>query len=345
MAAHPRATRRLFFNSLLSGLYEVNMLFRLHHDCLIHVVYTFLLCACTGGSTNSLQGYAEGEYIRVAAPFAGTLDKLHVQRGAEVAAGALLFSLEQVNEAAARREAEQRLRRAEAQLENLQKGKRPSEIDSLKAQLAQAEAVLKLSEAQFKRQEQLFKSAAVGKEQLDQSTAARQREQARVQELNAQLVTARLAAREDEIAAARAEVAAAQAVLAQAEWRLAQKTVLAPLAGRVDDTLYTQGEWVPAGSPIVSLLPPQNIKIRFFVPEPQLTTLRMGQAIQVSCDGCGAGFEAQISFISSQAEYTPPLIYSKETRAKLVFLVEARPPAQHAASLHPGQPLDITLKP
>lgn len=309
----------------------------------VTAVCPLMLYGCVENSQDTLQGYAEGEYVRVASAFAGTLDKLYVQRGAEIDANALLFSLEQVNEAAARREAEQRLRRAEAQLENLKKGKRPSEIDALNAQVAQAEAALKLSEAQLKRLEQLFKSGAVGKEQLDQTSAARQRDKARVQELTAQITTARLAAREDEISAARAEVAAAQATLAQAEWRLAQKTISAPLSGRVDDTLYTQGEWVPAGSPVVSLLPPQNIKIRFFVPETQLSSLRIGQTIHVNCDACGAGLSAQISFISSQAEYTPPVIYSKESRAKLVFLVEARPAAQDAAKLHPGQPLDIRL--
>jgi HlyD family secretion protein len=168
------------------------------------------------------------------------------------------------------------------------------------------------------------------------------RDRARVAELRAQLKVAQLPGRSDEVSAAEADMKAASDVLAQADWKLAQKSQRAPMAALVADTLYVQGEWVPAGMPVVSLLPAENIKLKFFVAETQLSSLKIGQSVAVSCDGCAA-MTARISFISSQAEYTSPLIYSKENRASLVFLIEARVPREDALRLHPGQPVEVRL--
>ena len=308
------------------------------------VTLSALLAACDGEGPRSYQGYAEGEYVRIAAPFAGALQKLAVQRGMQVNAGDQLFILEQENEAAARREAEERLKNAEAQLANLQKGKRPTELDAIRAQLAQAEASLKLSQAQLKRREQLVAQNFVSKESLDEVRSAYARDTEHVAELRAQLATARLAARSDEIKAAQYNVEAAKAALEQAEWKLAQKSVGAPVAGLIQDTYYVTGEWVNANQPVVSLLPPQNIKVRFFVDERHLGAVRMGQKVSVTCDGCPAPVAAQISFISPQAEFTPPVIYSRQERAKLVFLIEARTALQDAPKLHPGQPMEVKFE-
>ena len=261
--------------------------------------------------------------------------------GAQVRAGEPLFALERENEAAARREAQQRQQNAEAQLADLQKGKRPTEIDAIRAQLAQADAALKLAAAQLKRSEQLVSQNFIAKERLDESRAAHDRDIQRVAELRAQLATARLAARPDAIKAAEHNVEAAKAALAQAEWRLAQKTVEAPVAGLVQDTYFVVGEWVPANQPVVSLLPPRNIKVRFFVEERVLGAVKIGQKLAVTCDGCPAPIAAAVTFISPQAEFTPPVIYSQQERAKLVFLVEARPAPDDAAKLHPGQPVEV----
>ena len=154
---------------------------------------------------------------------------------------------------------------------------------------------------------------------------------------------ANLPARSDAIAAARAEAKAANNALAQAQWRLDQKTQTAPVASIVYDTLYRPGEWVAAGAPVVSLLPPGNVKIRFYIPEPALATLRRGAAVSVRCDGCNAPIAARVAFIAPQAEYTPPVIYSRENRSKLVFLVEARPDEPNPA-LHPGLPVEVALQ-
>jgi HlyD family secretion protein len=164
----------------------------------------------------------------------------------------------------------------------------------------------------------------------------------RVAELEAALKTAHLPAREDERTAARALAAAAQSGQAQTDWQLRQSAQRAPAAGLVTDVFYRPGEWVGAGQPVLSLLPPANRKARFFVPESDLAKLKMGQAVTLSCDGCGDAIAAHVSFVAPQAEYTPPVIYSNQQRSKLVFMVEARPdkPAD-AERLHPGQPLDV----
>ncbi|MBI4195328.1 MAG: HlyD family efflux transporter periplasmic adaptor subunit [Betaproteobacteria bacterium] len=303
------------------------------------------LAACGEREPSYYQGYVEAEYVRVAVPFSGRLERLHVERGAQVKAGDPLFALERENETAARREAEERLKNAEAQLANLRKGRRPTELDAIRAQLAQAESSLKLSEAQLKRAQQLVAQNFIAKEKLDEARAARDRDSARIAQFNADLATARLAARADEIKAAQAAVAAAQATFAQAEWRLAQKSATAPVGGLVADTLYVKGEWVQAGSPVVSLLPPRNLKVRFFVPEPALGTLRVGQDVSVACDGCAEPIRARLTFIAPQAEFTPPVIYSKENRAKLVFLIEVRPSPEDAVKLHPGQPVEVRVTP
>lgn len=302
------------------------------------------LAACGEPQPAQLQGYAEGEFVRVGAAFAGTLVRLDVERGARVEPGSPLFALEADNEAAARREAEDRLRRAEAQLANLQKGRRPTEIDAVRAQLAQARAAADFSSGELRRQADLVAKGFTSRQQLDEARAAVERDRARVAELEAQLATAQLAARPDEIRAAQAEASAARAALEQADWRLRQKSAVSTVSGVVTDTLFVRGEWVGAGQPVVTLLPPGNVKARFYVPEPRLGELRVGQAVELRCDGCAGPIPATVSWISPQAEFTPPVIYSKDSRAKLVFLVEARPSPEAAARLKPGQPLDVVLR-
>ena len=299
-----------------------------------------LLAGCQGQDTTGYPGYAEGDYVRLASPYAGALSQLSVRRGDRVAADAPLFALEQESERAAREEAAARMAQAAAQLDNLRKGRRPDEVAAVRAQLAQAEAAAQLSQAALARTQSLVTAQFQSPATLDEARSAQERDRARVAELRAQLKVANLASRPDEISAAQAQLDAAREQLAQAQWRLAQKTQRAPQAALVADTLYAAGEWVQAGMPVVSLLPPQNMKLRFFVPEKSLGALKMGQPVSVSCDGC-TPMQATVSFVSPQAEYTAPLIYSKENRASLVFMVEARPRPEDALRLHPGQPVEV----
>ena len=301
-----------------------------------------LLVACSEAPPAGYPGYVEADYVRVAAPLSGSLAKLSVKKGDAVAAGAPLFILESVQEAAARAEAEARVRKAQSALADLEKAKRPPEIAAVRAQLAQAQAALKQSEADLGRAQKLVADKFLPPQRLDETLAKRDSDRARVAELSAQLALANLPARADEIAAARAEVKAATDALAQAQWRVDQKTQTAPVGGLVNDTYYREGEWVGAGAPVASILPPSNVKIRFYVPEPRLASLRLGAPVTVRCDGCAQSVASKVSFIAPQAEYTPPVIYSRENRAKLVFMVEARPDATNAA-LHPGLPVEVLL--
>jgi HlyD family secretion protein len=311
------------------------------------LAFCFFIAAsgCGKKGTALYQGYVEGEFILVAAPAAGRLEKRWVQRGQDVATNTPLFALEQENEKSARNEAEAGLRTAEARLANITVGGRQSEIDAALAAVAQAEAARRLSLVELERYEKLFASGYIAREQLDQIRASHSTNTARVAEARAQLQTAQQAlGRDKEIEAARAEVEAARAVLAQSIWRLEQRAVHAPAAALVHDTFYSEGDWVQAGSPVVSLLPPGNIKLRFFVPETVLGSVRVGQPVSATCDGCGKAIAAKVNYISRQPEYTPPVIYSRDQRTRLVFLVEALPDASDAPRLHPGQPVDIELK-
>jgi HlyD family secretion protein len=312
---------------------------------LILAATAFALAACGSHGDGSYQGYIEGDEIQLASSQGGRLIARHVERGAQVKTGDPLFALEQDSEVAAAREAESRLAQSRAQAENLTKGKRAQEIAVIEGQIAQARAQLKLSESQLARTRELRKEEVVSQAQLDDAVSSRDRDAARVRELNAQLATARLAARQDEIEAGKAQVAAAEAALSQAQWRLGQKAVVAPADGLILDTLYEIGEWVPPGAPVLTLLPPGQVKLRFFVPEAARAALKLGSAVMASCDGCSKGYKATINFIATDAEFTPPVIYSEHARSKLVYLVEARFAPEDALQLHPGQPVDVRVAP
>lgn len=300
---------------------------------------------CEKPANDAWQGYIEGEFVLLASPYAGQLEKLHVRRGDRVEAGKPVFALESESERAARQEAAERLKSAEARLENLQAARRAPEIDALRAQLTQARTAAQLSASQLEQQQKLFRGGFIAEARLDEARSAHERNQARVAEVQAQLRSARLPlGREAELAAAEGEVAAAKAAVAQAAWRLEQKSAAAPVAALVQDTYFVQGEWVVAGRPVVSLLPPGNLKARFYVPEGMLSAMKPGLELQILCDGCSAPIAARVSFVSNQAEYTPPVLYSKESRSKLVFLVEARLDPSVSDRLRPGQPVDVRLK-
>ena len=233
------------------------------------------LASCEKAPNDYVQGYVEGEFVYVSSPLGGNLQHLFVRRGDQVSAGQPLFTLDPTMEKAAH---------------------------------DQAQAALALSKADYKRQEQLFRSGPAAAQDIDRARSTRDQDQQR---------------------------------LTQAEWNLGQMKQDASQAGLVFDTLFREGEWVAAGKPIVMLLPPPKIKVRAFVPETEVGALHVGQAAHVTVDGVPETFAGTISYISPRAEYTPPVIYSRESRAKLVFLVEIHFDPAIAAKLHPGQPVDV----
>jgi len=300
-----------------------------------------LLAACQKQEEGVWQGYVEGEYVLLASPYAGQLQKLFVRRGDQVEAGKPVFVLEQESERQARAEADERVKSAQAKLENLQVPLREPQIQALRESLNQAKAAKELARVNLVREEDLMKKGYTTKPRLDEARSTYVQNTARVKEAEEQLKNAQMPlGRQGELEAAQAEMAAAKAALAQADWKLEQKSVAAPVSGLVQDTFFVIGEWVGAGKPVASLLPPGNVKARFYVPETMLSSMTIGRPIEIRCDGCQP-IDAKVSYVSSQAEYTPPVLYSKESRSKLLFLVEARLPN---SPLRPGQPLDVRLK-
>ncbi len=310
---------------------------------LVLAVFGVLLSGCSDSNKAQWQGYIEGEYVLVASPIGGALEHLNVKRGDQVKAGEVLFGLEHATEEAARNEAAARLGQARARLENITKGKRPTEIASIEARLAQAQSSLELSKAEFSRWEKLKSDGVASQSEFDRVRASYERDQRLVAEWNSELATAKLGGRTDEVQAAEAEVASMTAALARTEWNLSQKKQSAPTNGLVFDTLYRSGEWVPAGMPVVSILPPGNVKTRFFVQQTRLGAMKVGQKLLIKADGAPGSYPAKVTYIAPQAEYTPPVIYSRDNRAKLVFMVEAAFDAPDPAILHPGQPVDVQL--
>jgi HlyD family secretion protein len=299
---------------------------------------------CSHKRTSVYQGYVEGQFVYVASPQSGRLDYLAVTRGETVRAGHPLFVFDQEPELSAEHEAEKELYSSESRLADLRVGRRPQETAVTRAQLVQAQAAQKQAAAILASDEAQFEAGGVAQLELINARGAAETSAAKVSELEADLAVDALPAREQQIRAQVNQVAADRAALTDAAWRLEQKQIASPRQGLVFDTLYREGEWVTAGSPVVQLLPPENMEVRFFVPETLVGRLRPGEQISMQCDGCAANVAAPITYISPKSEYTPPVIYSNENRAKLVFMVIAKPPVDKATMLHPGQPVEVTLK-
>lgn len=309
-----------------------------------------LFCLAAGcnpapSASGKVQGYVEGEFVYIAAPLPGRLETLFVQKGTQVKAGEPLFELENVQEKSALNEARLRLVQLRAQLADARKGKRPTEIESGTAQLNLAQVALQFSEKELARQEKLLAARVVPAQEVDRLRSLRDQERQRVTQLKAELGTAKLGLRGDQVAAVEASMRAVEASLTRSEWDLAQKRQISPTAGMVFDTLYRKGEWIAAGRPAVVLLPPQNTKVRAFVPQTLISTIHQGDRVRVIVDGAGTPFSGAVSFISPQAEFTPPVIYSRESRQKLVYMIEVGFDPATSAQLHPGQPVDVQFGP
>jgi HlyD family secretion protein len=288
------------------------------------------------------QGYAEADFVKVGPTQQGLLTSLSVARGTRVVAGAPLFDQDDTADVAARDQTARQLKQAEEQLANLQAAGKPTEIQQAEASLADAKAARDKIETDLRRTEALVKTFAATQQLVEQQRADMRSANARVQGLEAALAQMRAPmGREGEIKAQQAMVESLRAAVVMAQWRIDQRHVMAPVAAIVADVLARPGETIPAGGPVVSLLPPENIFVRFFVPETRLAEVHIGDKVALVCDRCPGDLAATVSFISPQAEYTPPVIYSEASRAKLVYQVEARPPRQEAALINPGQPIAV----
>ncbi|HEY3800004.1 MAG TPA: HlyD family efflux transporter periplasmic adaptor subunit [Caulobacteraceae bacterium] len=278
-----------------------------------------------------LSGYIEGEPLYLAAPISGRLTQVSVQRGDRVAAGAPLFVVDTRTLAAAQAEASGQITQARSAIAAAEHTR-----GQLAANVAAARANAAEADREAARAERLaaLGHGAISQQDVDKAAAA------------AQSARAALAAARRQADAAAAQIGGAGGQLSQAEGvsadalaRLDQAAPVAPTAARVEDVFFQAGEWAAANQPVVSLLPDDRVRLRFFVPERQLARYRIGARVRFGCDGCPAGLAATINYVSPRPEFTPPVIYSLQSRDRLVFLVEARP--ADPRGLTPGLPVDV----
>jgi HlyD family secretion protein len=288
-------------------------------------------------------GYMEADLVLVGSEQGGRVLTLSVEEGNQVKAGDPVFTLESSEQEAAVAAAKSRVEQAEAQLADVKAQlQRPEEINVLEASLNEAKAMLQVSTNNLERAQALFDKGWTTKAALDQTIAEHDRNQAAVVEAEKRITAAQLTGRSDMIDAAAANAEAARHALAEAEKNLSKRQVLSPADGSVEEVYFRPGEVVNAGQAVVALLPPRNLKVRFFVAEPVRAKLQVDQRVALSCDGCPPDLHAKINFIARDAEFTPPVIFSREQRQKLVYLVEARPEGA-ATDLTAGQPVTVTL--
>jgi HlyD family secretion protein len=281
--------------------------------------------------TPMLSGYVEGEPLYLAAPISGQLTQVFVQRGDLAAAGAPLFVVDTRTLAAQQSQAGGQVAQASSAIRAAQ-----ATQAQLVAQVAAARANAAEADKEDARAAHLIAlgHGAIAQQDADKAHAA------------ALAARAQLAAAERQAAAAAAQIGAAGGQLGQAQGaqadaaaRLTQAAPRAPTAARVEDVFFQVGEWAAANQPVVSLLPDDHVRLRFFAPEREVARYRIGRQVRFSCDGCAKGLTAVINYVSPRPEFTPPVIYSLQSRDRLVFLVEARP--VHPERLTPGLPVDV----
>jgi HlyD family secretion protein len=286
-----------------------------------------------------LNGYVEGETLYFAAPASGAVTALLVERGQRVAAGQRLFEIDAGTARAQTRQAQAAARAAEDRAADALKGQRPAELAVIQAQRASAQALLDQAEADYRRVQALAAKGIYAPARLDQARASVKTARAQHQETVRRLDVAELGAREDQANAAQAQAEQAGAAVTETQVRARQLSPVAPVAARVEDVFFRPGEWATANTPVVALLPDDRVKLRFFVPEGAVVRYRPGREVRFACDGCRGG-TARIAYVSPRPEFTPPVIYSRGNRERLVFLVEATP--ERPGELAPGQPVEIT---
>lgn len=309
--------------------------------CLCLLAFLALVWGCAAETSQSkYNGYIEAEYVYVAAPSSGWLTEVAVRQGDKVSVGNILFELDKTHQQILVQQAQQAMNQATAQVQDLEQGARPEEIKALQAQLDEAKANAKLAAIEKERVLELIQSGSASAAAGDQALQNWKAAQARVENIEANIHVAKMPARVQALKAARARQKIQQAALDEAHWQLQQRTISSARSGYVEDVFHRRGEFVTTGIPVISLLPEDALKARFYVPQSVLSDLRIGTPVRVTWDRQSAPVNASVSFISQTAEYTPPVIFSTESRDKLVFMVEAK---LTEASLRPGQPVDVEL--
>lgn len=316
----------------------------IHSVLIFGAILLLLSIASCSRHRYQLQGYIEGQFRYLSSTQSGLLKKLYVDRGYWIKAGQILFALDPYPEKAQLDQAKFQLESAQQNYVNLVKGQRTTIIEGIVSQIRQAEADYRNATLVYQRDLKQYQIQAISKATLDQATDDYHRTQNRVKELQANLSEAKLGSRINLILAQKASADAAQASVNQYTWALQQKTVYAQFDARVVDRFFQESEYVPAGQTVLSILLPRDTRVIFYLPEPLLSVTKVGDKVLFSCDSCKAKTLAKINYISPSAEYTPPVIYSTETRTKLVYRVEAVMTPEIAVQFNAGQPVSVMVR-
>jgi len=309
--------------------------------------FTGLLVAVFPGFSNepdlSFSGYVEADYVYVAPTATGRIDVIKVVENQPVAAGDTLFEQDRAQHLAALLATRSTAAALQAAADNIRTGAREEELAVVRAQLEMAEANLALSQANLDRDLKLLNDGFVADVKVDQERATLAGAVAQVNQLKAQLVSMELPARSAELLKAEANVQAALAEVSAATARLDAQTTVSPVSGRVERVLYEVGEVAMVAAPVISILPDGPHAVIFYITEERLSEFEIGDPLSLSCDGCPDGLQVTLENIESQPEFTPPIIYSKDERSRLVFRAKARLP--ELVSLNPGQPVSLESLP
>jgi HlyD family secretion protein len=296
---------------------------------LLALLACFCLASCEAPPNDHWLGYVEGEMALIAAPQPGWITSINVARGARVKPGDALFTLDAVRELAASDNANAQIAAAKEQASQA-----AAQIVQAQAQQAQIEADVVKYQKELARQEELVRIGGSPRRDLEAAQAAYDSARAQRAQTIALQTQAAAARRQAEAQARQGE-----ANLTIVEFNLSERTVHALIAGEVQDIYFRQGEYANAGTPVIAVLPPANVFVRFFVPETQVAYLMLGQRVRIGCDGCPPELTGVISFVAAQAEFTPPVIYSVGNRERLVFKAEAR--VASGLPIRPGLPMEV----
>lgn len=309
----------------------------------IILISVLILTGCDNKPDNMLSGYSHGEFVYLSYSGNEKIERILINKGDNVAAGQELVKIESFDAQNIFLRAEEKLSAESALLRNLESGERPEELDIIRSQIKKAQSAESQVKRQLGRYRNLYANHAISLAEWEDIRDELTQKGAQVEELINQLKARQLPARQDELSKQRSMVAAAKLERDKALWDVQQTTIVSPVNAKVFDIIYRAGERPSAGKPIISLLPPENIKVRFFIPEEKLGKFKIGSKVKLICDGCAEPIAGVINYISPEAEFTPPVIYSTKRREKLIFMAEAIPALQQTGRMKIGQPFDVEI--
>lgn len=328
-------------NFILEGIRRIPVLF---YYLAILLLLIFVIVKSCSKSQLEYNGYAEAELIYLSSPYGGFLESLNILRGNAISQNQLAFKLSGEPESSDLAQAKKNLEQAQANLLNLIEPQRETIQQGIEAQISQANALLALYAVRLSRSKNLYTKGMIDKDAVDAAQSNYDAQIGLIHQYTANLQESKLGSRDEQIKAALAAKEAAMSQVDKYEWILKNKSIFSPFNGIIYDTYYNVGEWVAANNAVASLYAAKYLYVTFYIPAPKLSWITLNDTVTVKCEGCERSYSAKIVYISPQAEYMPPVVYTRENSDKLVYRIRANPEREAFGKLHPGQPVYIYLK-